>query len=223
MKIAINRCLEGAKIADGITIMMDIFRASNTIISCLAAGASYIIPVGELDKAYHLKKEHPDHLLFGERNGIPPEGFDHDNSPAGSAQLDLKGKKIILTTSAGSQGIINSKKADEILVGSFANAQSVVKYLIARNPKKITLLAIGNNAAEPATEDEECARYIKSLLLGEHIDFDQIKSEILKSDGASRLRKLNQQDDLELCLKLNVSEIIPKFDKRTGRIYKVSP
>jgi len=222
MRISINRCLEGAKKADGITVMMDIFRASNTIISCLAAGAACIIPAGKLKEAYKLKEDHPDHLLFGERNGIPPKGFDHDNSPAGSAQLSLKGRKIILTTSAGSQGIINSTKADEILVGSFANAQAIARYLIDRNPKKITLLAIGNNAAEPATEDEACAGYIRSLLLGKDTDFDKIKNNILKSDGADRLRRLNQHDDLELCLKLNVSEIIPKFDKKSGRILKVN-
>ncbi|HZJ36452.1 MAG TPA: 2-phosphosulfolactate phosphatase, partial [Gillisia sp.] len=125
MKIEINRCLEGAKTADGITVVIDVFRASNTILACLAGGAEYIIPVGALKDAYGKKKENPDHLLFGERGGIPPEGFDHDNSPAKATKLDLNGKKIILTTSAGSQGIVYSKNADEILIGSFANAREI--------------------------------------------------------------------------------------------------
>lgn len=218
MKIEINRCLEGAKTADGITVVIDVFRASNTIIACLAGGAEYIIPVGELKDAYSLKKENPDHLLFGERGGIPPKGFDHDNSPVKAANLDLNGKKIILTTSAGSQGIVYSKNAEEILIGSFANARAIVNYLKNKNPEKISLLAIGNQAIEPATEDEECAKYLKSQLEDRKMDPDQMRGEILKSDGANRLRRLGQEDDLEFCLKLNTYKVIPKFDRKTGKI-----
>lgn len=218
MKIEINRCLGGAKTADGITVVIDVFRASNTIITCLAGGAEYIIPVGSLKDAYNLKKENPDYLLFGERGGIPPKGFDHDNSPVKATQVNLKGEKIILTTSAGSQGIVYSKNAAEILVGSFANARAIVKYLKDKNPEKITLLAIGNQAIEPATEDEECARYLKSQLENRKMDMDQIRDEILKSDGANRLRRLAQEDDLEFCLKLSTYKVIPKFDRKTEKI-----
>lgn len=218
MKIGISRCLEGAKTADGITVVIDVFRASNTILACLAGGAECVIPVGEIKDAYSLKKENPDHLLFGERGGIPPKGFDHDNSPIKAVNLDLKGKKIILTTSAGSQGIVYSKNADEILIGSFANARAIVNYLKEKNPRKISLLAIGNQAIEPATEDEECAGYLKSQLEGSSIDMNKMKEEILKSDGANRLRRLGQEDDLEFCLKLNTYEIIPKFERNTGKI-----
>lgn len=218
MKLEINRCLEGAKAADGITVVIDVFRASNTIIACLDGGAEYIIPVEELIDAYSLKKENPDHLLFGERGGIPPKGFDHDNSPAKASGLDLKDKKIILTTSAGSQGIIYSKNADEILIGSFANARVIVDYIKNKDPEKITLLAIGNQAIEPATEDEACAKYLKSQLDGSKMDMDQIRESILISDGAKRLRRLGQEDDLEFCLKLNTYKVIPKFDRNTGKI-----
>ncbi len=218
MKVEINRCLEGAKTADGITVVIDIFRASNTIIACLAGSADHIIPVGELNDAYSLKREGPEHLLFGERGGIPPKGFDHDNSPAKATKLDLNGKKIILTTSAGSQGIVYSKNAEEILIGSFANARAIVDYIKNKNSEKITLLAIGNEAIEPATEDEECAKYLKSQLEDRKMDMDQMRDEILKSDGANRLRRLGQEDDLEFCLNLNTYKVIPKFDRKTGKV-----
>ena len=218
MKIEINRCLEGAKTAVGITVVIDVFRASNTIIASLSGDAEHIIPVGELNEAYSLKRENPDHLLFGERGGIQPEGFDHDNSPAKATKLNLNGKKIILTTSAGSQGIVALKNADEILIGSFANARAIVDYIKNKDPEKITLLAIGNQAIEPATEDEECAKYLKSQLEDRKMDMDQMRDEILKSDGAKRLRRLGQEDDLEFCLKLNTHKVIPKFDRKTGKV-----
>ena len=219
MKINILSCLEGAKRAEGLTVVIDVFRASNTIISCLAAGAAYIIPVGKLETAYQLKKENSDHLLMGERGGVPPVGFDYGNSPAKSASYVLKDKKIILTTSAGSQGIVNATHATEILVGSFANALAIVDYIAEEQPELVSLLAMGLDAAEPAIEDEACAQLIKALLNDEKIDFEKIKNNILWSDGANRLRKLNQNDDLEYALKLNSCNIIPKFDFKTGRIY----
>jgi 2-phosphosulfolactate phosphatase len=73
MKIDIKSCIQGAKEAEGITVIIDVFRASNTIIACMAQGAEYIIPVGALEDAIALKKQFPDHLLFGERKGLVAE------------------------------------------------------------------------------------------------------------------------------------------------------
>jgi len=221
MNIKILSCLSGAREAEGLTVVIDVFRASNTIISCFAQGAAYIIPVGELEKAYQFKREYPDHLLMGERGGVPPTGFDYGNSPAKAAMCNLKNKKIILTTSAGSQGIVNATHACEIVVGSFANAQALVDYINIKQPQNLSLLAMGLDAAVPAAEDEACARYIKALLNYESVDFNQMKNDILTSDGANRLINLNQTDDLEYALKLNICKIIPKYDFETGRLFSM--
>lgn len=220
MDIHINRLLSGAKSARGITVVIDVFRASNTIISCLASGADQIIPVGEIITAKELKSKKPDYVLFGERGGLKVEGFDFGNSPIEASKMNLTGESVILTTSAGSQGIVYSNKADNVIIGSFANAKAVVKYLIKLNPDTVTLLAIGNNATEPAVEDEECAKYLKSKLEGEVVDVSQIRKNILSSDGANRLRRLNQEDDLEFCIKIDTSDIVPKYDRALNRITK---
>lgn len=213
MIITINRLLEGAKTAKGITVVIDVFRASNTIMACLASGANSIIPVGEIDDARKLKKENSTHLLLGERGGIMIEGFDYGNSPVEVSKMNLKTKTVILTTSAGSQGIVYSDKADEIIIGSFANSQAIVDYIKNKNPKIVTLLAIGDSATEPAVEDEECAKYIKAKLLGDKVDFRQMKKNIFASKGADRLRSLNQEDDLEFCTRLDIYNIVAKYTK----------
>lgn len=218
MEVNIKSCLEGTKEAEGISVIIDVFRASNTIIACLCQGAEYIIPVGGLDEAYNLKKKNPAHLLVGERKGLLPQGFDYGNSPAKSSKLDLSNKRIILTTSAGSQGIVNANKSDEILIGSFVNANAIVDYIKSRNPAKVSLVAIGFEAHKKAKEDELCAEYIKNQLLGIKSDFESMKKEILKSDGADRLRRLNQEDDLEFSLRLDICDIVPKYDFKSRRI-----
>jgi len=50
------------------------------------------------------------------------------------------------------------------------------------------------------------------------MDMDQMWDEIMKSGGANRLRRLGQEDDLEFCLKLDTHKVIPKFDRKTGKI-----
>ena len=129
MKIEIKSCLEGAKEAEGLTVVIDVLRASNTIISALHKGANYIIPVENLEDAYQLKRINQEYLLSGERNGLPPEGFDFGNSPAEISNLNLKGKVIIFTTSAGTKAIMNAKNANEIIIASYANAEAVADYI----------------------------------------------------------------------------------------------
>ncbi len=218
MQIAIKSCLDGARAAEGIAVVIDVFRASNTIIACLAGGAEYIIPVGALEDAFQLKQQYPEHLLLGERGGLPPKGFDYGNSPAIASQLNLKGKKIILTTSAGSQGIVNSTQADTVLIGSFANAGALTAHLKQENPEKVTLVPIGLEAREPAAEDEACAQYLKACLNDQSIDLERIKAELLKCDGADRLRRLGQEDDLKFCLQVDTHNILPVFDFNHGYI-----
>ena len=218
MDIQIKSCLEGAKEAKGIAVVIDVFRASNTMIAMLGQGIEYIVPIGDLKHAYMLKNEHPSYLLFGERKGLPPKGFDYGNSPAQASKLDLRGKRAIITTSAGSQGIVNAHNADEILIGSFANAHAIADYIKRKNPKKVSLIAIGFEANEKAEEDEQCALYLKGLLEGQTPEFNAMKKEILESDGANRLRRLNQEDDLEFALKLDTYKIAPRAVKGNGNL-----
>lgn len=174
----------------------------------------------EINDARLIKSANPNFVLFGERGGVRVEGFDYGNSPIEASILNLKNKRVILTTSAGSQGIVYSENADEVIIGSFANAKAVVDYLISKNPEVVTLLAIGNNATESAVEDEECARYIKAKLEGDEVSIASIRKNILSSDGADRLRSLKQEDDLEFCIQLDISDIVPKYNRKSNRLTK---
>ena len=218
MDIRIKSCIDGAKQAEGLTVIIDVFRASNTIIACLGQGARYVIPVGSLERAYELKKQHPDHLLAGERHSLPPEGFDFGNTPAYVSSLDLRNKKVIVTPSAGIHGIVNAKGAQDIVIASFANAEAIVQYIQNNKPQIVTLAAMGFASQEKAEEDEQCALYIKKRLEGNHPDFPYMREKILKSKGAERLKRLGREDDLEFAMKLDSHRIVPWYDAAGGRI-----
>lgn len=220
--IEIRSCLEGAEAAEGLTVIIDIFRAGNTILRCLEGGAREIVPVSRFEEAHALKKEDPEALLLGEQGGLPPVDFDYGNSPAEVSRLSLRGKRVILRTSAGTQGIVYARKSEKIVIGTFANARALRDYIEKENPDRVSLVAMGNEAREPADEDEAFARYFRALLQlqgeGEEPDFSTVKEALLDSEGAGRLRRLGQQKDLDACLQLGGSRLVPVYSRETKSI-----
>ena len=130
MEIRILELIEGAKKAEGLTVIIDVFRAFSLECYLYARGASAVFPAGSVEEARHMKQVHPEYLLIGERWGRRCEGFDYGNSPSQTRDADLSGKKIVHTTSAGTQGIVNAVHAEEILTGSLVNARAVADYSI---------------------------------------------------------------------------------------------
>jgi len=128
VNVRITELVAGARSARGLAVIIDVFRASSSIVAAFAAGAERIVPAGDLEEACRLKRRNPAWLLFGERDGLPPRGFDSGNSPPAILRMDLRGKTIVFTTSAGTQGIVNATGADEIVIGSFLNAGAVADY-----------------------------------------------------------------------------------------------
>ena len=160
-------------------------------------------------------------LFRSERNSLPPKGFDFGNTPAYASSIDLKGKQIIFTTSAGTQGIVNALNASEILIGSFANAHALVQYILKTSPPIVTLAAMGFESSEKAEEDEQCAAYLKNRLKGVEPNFNPIREKIMQSKGAERLIHIGRSDDLAFSLKTNLYPLVPIYDKGSGKISAV--
>ena len=207
MEINILQLLDGARVARGLTVIIDVFRAFSTACYAYDRGASRIFPIGEIGLAYQIKQQNPDFVLVGERNEQKPPGFDFGNSPAHLLTGDLTGKTIVHTTSSGTQGIANAKNADEIITGSFVNAGAIVKYIQQKNPKIVSLVCMGYACEYPTDEDTFCAEYIKNELLGISSNFQGMVDIIKKGSGARffdpEKQSWSPQADFELCLDIN--------------------
>lgn len=195
MEIRIESLIDGAKRAEGLTVIIDVYRAGTTAAFILNNGAVRIIPVKDIEDAFGLKEQNPNFILMGERERIKVKGFDYGNSPFLIKDIDFSDKTIIMTTSAGTQGIINASCADELLFGSFVNAKATINYINHQNPKIVTLVAMGEAGLEKSDEDELCAKYIKDSLDGKAPNFDDIK-EYLKAYKSSKRFLDNTHHDL---------------------------
>jgi 2-phosphosulfolactate phosphatase len=223
MEIEILQLLEGAQKAQGLTVIIDVFRAFSTACYAFGNGIQRIYPVGNLEIAYQMKQLHPDYILVGERNEQKPEGFDFGNSPSQLLEVDLNGKTIVHTTSSGTQGIANAVHADEILTGSFVNAGAIVEYIRRQNPVKVSLVCMGYSCRYPTDEDTLLAVYIKNELEGVANDFKEMVEQIRNGDGARFFAPEKQEwaptADFDLCLSLNRFDFVLKVEKENGLNY----
>lgn len=105
-------------------VVVDVLRATSTIIVALSNNVKRIIPCETISEALEYKNKR-NIILAGERGGIKITGFDHTNSPAEIAKVDLKNKTLILTTSSGTKLIKACVRAPSLLIGSTINAKAV--------------------------------------------------------------------------------------------------
>jgi len=218
MEINILQLIEGARAARGLTVVIDVFRAFSLVCYAFDRGAERIIPVGDINIAYALKKENPEYILIGERNEQIMPGFDFGNSPTHILNENFTGKTLVHTTSAGTQGLVNAIYADEILTGSFVNADAIVRYIQKAQPAEVSLVCMGYSALHPIEEDTFCAEYIKNELEGEKSNFAKMK-KVIRSGSGQRFFEIEKQNyapssDFELCLDLNrFSFVVKAYNK----------
>lgn len=192
MNIKILQLIEGAKQATGVAVIIDVFRAFSVEAYAMAGGAKTIIPVGDKQLAYDLKKQNPDYILIGERQGKILPGFDYGNSPSQIEDVDFTGKTVIHTTSAGTQGIANAKNAEVVLTGSLVNAKAIANYIKQNNFDEVSLVCMGLAGTSPIEEDTLCAEYIKSLLENNPIELTDRIKDLKRTSGAKFFDKDKQ-------------------------------
>jgi len=133
----------------GTVVVLDILRATTSITYALAAGASRVIPCGEIDEAQQcaarLTADGERPLLGGERGGLPIPGFDLGNSPAEYTPDHVGGRAVVFTTTNGTRAMQHCRQATRVLIGSFANLRAIVARL--RHARDVHLVCAGTDGA----------------------------------------------------------------------------
>ena len=130
-------------------MVLDILRATTSITYALAAGASRVIPCGEIDEARQVAErlaaggETP--LLGGERQGLFIPGFDLGNSPAEYTAAHVEGRSLVFTTTNGTRAMLHCRQAGRVLLGSFVNLRAIVALL--RDAEEVHLVCAGTDSA----------------------------------------------------------------------------
>ena len=184
MRIDVLDHVAGAREARGIAVVIDVFRAFSVAAHAFDAGAARVLPVGEIEAALELGRRIPGALLAGERHARRLPGFDAGNSPTEVRALDLRGRTLVHTTHAGTQGLVNAAGADEVLTGAFVNISAVCRYLRSRAPSQVSLVRMGHEARERCAEDDLYAECLRRLLLGEAAPLAQVRDRLREAPAA---------------------------------------
>lgn len=208
MEVTIKEFIQGAREAEGLTVIVDVFRAFSTACYAFDSGIKRLLDVAEPAEAFTLRnKLKADTIIVGEKEEKKPEGFDMGNSPTEMLTGDLSGKTMIHCTTAGTRGILSATGASEILGAGLVNAGATASYIKMVNPDKVTLVAMGFRAMEHAEEDILCANYIKTLLKGSETDISR-EINALRNGSGNRFFKpenlvFSPPTDFFLCTDLN--------------------
>ena len=161
-------------------VVFDVLRATTSMITALANGAKAIIPVAEIHEALALRRQRPDMLLAGERDGVRIRAaqsggvdFDFGNSPREFTANRVRGKTIVTTTTNGTRALRACAGANIVLASSLLNLAATAKFLNQAQPAEIFLVCAGTGEGV-ALEDVLAAGALAGLLAGECSDTTEI-------------------------------------------------
>ena len=211
-------------------VVIDVLRATTTIIVALSNGCPEILPVDLPEEAMELARKfgRDSHLVGGERKGLKVEGFDLGNSPCEYTAENLSGRKIILCTTNGTRTIRRaaSAQARPIYLAALLNAPAVAGSLLAAgNPA--TLICAGREEAF-ALEDALCAGAIAAQIIGgsgwaatdgaraaaalwEKYGQNNLETALAETDHGRYLASIGFTADIALASQFGTSKILPVF------------
>src|SRR2546426_4517723 len=118
---------QGFDYSRSVCIVVDVLRASSSMVTLLERGARPVLAAGSIEEARRLHQRLTGCLLCGERGGLPPPGFDYGNSPEEFSRLELGGQGAILATSNGTRLLAAMAGAPAVLVGCLLNQRAVAE------------------------------------------------------------------------------------------------
>ncbi|ABR30246.1 2-phosphosulfolactate phosphatase [Thermosipho melanesiensis] len=202
-----------------VIVVIDVLRATTTMITAIANGCEYIIPVQSVNDAKVYGKEF---LVCGERNGIKPEGFDKGNSPL--EYFDVEDKKIVLTTTNGTKTLkMVEGLSDKIILGAFINFSATLNVL--KDYSDILFVCAGNDN-EISFEDLQVAGAFVDRLFWNLSDsakalkymWNALKKPNFSGVHALKLKELGFERDLDFAMSMDLYNIVVEY--KDGKVVK---
>ena len=210
MDIRIVKGIEGARVAEGVVVVIDVLRAFTTAAYAFNAGITEIALVSTAEEAFATPG-----FRMGEIGGRLIPGFDHNNSPSRLLGRQLAGRGV-MRTGSGTQCVAAASRASEVWLGSLVVASATARAL--GNRHAVTLVASGS--PDEGEEDLACAELLSSLLEGRPFQKDAVVGAVRASRAAAKHRP-DEADfpaaDIECAVAIDAFAFAMKVDRRAGR------
>lgn len=227
---------EAAKDSDMI-IVIDVLRASSTIITAIENGALSVFPTLTVNQAREMAKTVPDPMLAGERKGLRIPGFILGNSPLEYTPRTVRGKNIVLTTTnctrilEGCKQLPSDKK---VVIGALLNAGAMAELsrkLIEQENSNISIIQAGTRGGQ-SQDDRICAELLVTMIEREtpqqltpesrNIVNLLLYSILSSTKHGKRLIRIGFKNDVRYCSQLSISNIIPELCSNGGKSARIT-
>ena len=212
-----------------VAVIVDILRATSTIVTALGEGIVHVFPVASLEECTALGQQHGC-LTAAERDGLPAAGFDLGNSPFGflTPGRPHRGRALAISTTNGTTALRRSLAADAVVVGAFLNLAAVASF--ARQQQRDVLVVCAGWKGQFCLEDTVFGGALAERLAS---DFDvhsadatlaalhlwrqaktNLPAYLLQSAHVRRLNSLEASQDFEFCMQLDTyAHVLPVWQQ----------
>jgi len=217
--------IEPAVLAQATVVVIDVVRATTSIVEALANGLKAVFPTASTEEAVKLAASlgREDTLLGGERKGLKIEGFDLGNSPGEYVGEELNGKRLVMTTTNGTPALRAADEAARVLVCAFTNLSAVARS-VADDAHVVVQCA--GRGGRFCFEDAVCAGHLllkirevdevtlelndpgrAACALAERIE---VSAAFLRGTAAGQsIEAIGLGDDLILCADVDRHDVVP--------------
>jgi len=241
-------CFHGMRETDtagGIVVVIDVLRASTTIVTALANGSLGVRTERTTEAARTaaaLAGRDVGHcLLGGERGGLRIEGFDLGNSPREYTRDRVAGRQIVTTTTNGTAAVAACPGAEAILIGALVNRRAVaargIDLAIAGSgpPRPIHLVCAGTDgvvteedvlaagaildAAGAGALDEAAAaarERFRATIRGAVDPRLPLARALAAARGGANLVAIGMEADIAAAAAIDSIAVVPRLDRDSG-------
>lgn len=191
-------------------VAIDVIRATTLAVTAVSLGRK-CFPVDSVESAKRMAQRLLDPLLAGEVNGVMPDGFEMNNSPAELVLLE-DSRPLIMLSSSGTRLLANARGCDILYLSCFRNSGAVADRLAAGEHAKIALIGAGSRGEFREEDQIGCAWIGRCLLKAGYASKNAATTEVVKRWGEAKaaaclvshsveyLRRTNQIADLDFIL-----------------------
>jgi 2-phosphosulfolactate phosphatase len=210
VEIHIVKGIDGARLAEGVVVVIDVLRAFTTAAYAFNAGLTEIELVSTAEEAFAVPG-----FRMGEIGGRLIPGFNHNNSPSRLLGRQLTGRGV-LRTGSGTQCVAAASRASEVWLGSLVVASATARALSDRH----AVMLVASGPPDEGEEDLACAEWMASLLDGRPSQRDTILNAVRTSRAAAKHRPDDSDfpvGDIQCAVALDAFNFAMRVERTAGR------
>ena len=216
-------------------VVVDVLRATTTIVTFFDAGGEVLFPVGDVPDAFRLREKLGERcMLLGERECVKVPGFDAGNSPFEmTPDMVARYPVAVMTTTNGTKAVHRAAAAGAaVLAGCCRNAAAVASRL--NGLETVGILSAGR-LGRFALDDTLCVGLIADRNIcrlrpdtaddGVLAALDLYRTHagameagLRRAEHAMLLDRLGFSRDIAFAAEADVSRSVPELEERDGHV-----